>query len=329
MFSQDCNVLPFKNPNDHIFQTLEDLITNQQAFKVPPYSESEDPKLKFNRPDKRALAANLVLHLSVFCPWRHTSLPWDGNFVHFVDLSPDDGNRAVPYISWNVRHDSSIEYKSHQTIDDNTMIRSFTSLAKLLLEIEFGRMPGHDTLTEDNLRERVQKYHNQWKEYGHILVAENRYFEAIDACLGFHRAYNQERLLGLGRTEKPEETYRRLIRTKIAPKIITDLPEFEPPQEKRARSTPFQFDSDDLFFESIRYTDNSFHNAESSTLLDPSTPLPTSFKGIEKPSTYASRPSWWYNTLIDKRSLFRCNQPPWSHSRTDCAASHFKSGRFC
>lgn len=264
-YSQGPDVLPFKNPNDHKFQNLKDLIEVQQAFSLPPYRRSEH-RVKFKHQERRALAAKLALHLSIFCPWEHTSTPWDGRSIHFVDLPSNDHNRVAPYISWDITHDSGNTSEPAPAVDQLALTETFTALAKLLLEIEYGRMPEYDTLDEGNLRERVKEYYEQWKEHGDLSKRE--YLEAIDACLGFRRVYKNARLVRLARTESPEETFRRLIRTNIASKIVADLPDFQPPEEIRARAAPMKSqDTQDFLADSDWHVPDSLDEAELSSVL--------------------------------------------------------------
>jgi hypothetical protein len=263
-FSQDSEVLPFKDLNGRPFQNLKELIETQQAFSLPPYRDGK-PTVLFKHVERRALAAKLALHLSIFCPWKHTSTPWDEGSIYFLDLSSNDHNRTSPYISWDVRHDSRTAFKRPQVVDDVTLIPSFTALAKLLLEIEYGRMPG--PTCKSNFRKRVEEYCKEWKEYGDL--SKKQYLEAVDACLGFHRTYKKARLFRLGQTEDPEDTYRRLIRTEIASKIIADLPDFQPPLAKRARSASLILGDDNPSSDSNRDSVNACECPEPLVHVEP------------------------------------------------------------
>lgn len=234
IYIRDDQPLTFQDPSDLSFTTLEDLIQDQQAFSLPPYTRAEKLR-KFNYEERRALVAKLALHLSVFCPWRHNSMPWDASSIYFVDLDNNFANRASPYILCDLNHNSSASFEVPLATVDTGLMQSFALLAKLLLEIEFGRMPDQETLTAQNLRSRVKAYYEQWKGYKDLSKVD--YLDAVNACLNFHTAYDKARLFGLGRMEKAEQTYRRLIRTTIAAKIIK-LPEFQRAEQKRPRTQP-------------------------------------------------------------------------------------------
>lgn len=286
IYTQDSEVLPFIDPEDYEFETLEDLIGKKKAFKLPPYNKSER-KANFKHPERRALAAKLALHLALFCPWKHSSNPWNSQSIHFVDLSSNDHNRATPYISCNVKHDSSTASEIDHMLDSATLAQTFTTFARILLEIEYGQMPDHETVNANNLRRRVKEYFDQWSTYGNISQTE--YLAAIDACLGFHRAYEKARLLSLGNSERAEQTYRRLIRTQITSRIIADLPGFKPPEEKRARSAPFQPDPNDSLSDRGWPVASSLDNVRPLAVSDDQTPRSVPSNPMDEAGMYANR----------------------------------------
>jgi hypothetical protein len=105
--------------------------------------------------------------------------------------------------------------------------KSFASFAKLLIEIEFGEIPNtRYPLNDDSMGSSLQKYVNTLhKAYA---ITHGGYLQAIDACLRFHKAYEEARFyqslsLRVGTPERAEDTYRRLVRSEIASPILIDL----------------------------------------------------------------------------------------------------------
>ncbi|RYP06779.1 hypothetical protein DL765_009367 [Monosporascus sp. GIB2] len=227
--SSDAFGLPTTDPNMYPMRNLKDLITKRHVFNPPPgESEQEDP---FKHPERRALAAKLALNLLIFCAWKHTSRPWDGNSVYFLSSSKKDYDRKSPYISCLVGHSSTAAIWA---TDDNAPIQYFTEFAKLLLEIEYGPLPsGNFNADEDCGWFAIREFHECMQNYRDL--SKEKYLEAVEACLQFHELVQNARNTRSGRLETPDETYRRLIRTKIVRNIVADLPGFQQPPPKRTR----------------------------------------------------------------------------------------------
>lgn len=259
--SFDTFGLPTTNPNKYPTRSLKDLITVHRVFDLPS-GESEQEDL-FNHPERRALAAKLALNLLIFCAWRHTSRPWDGNGVCFLSSSPKDYDRKSPYISCLVGHDSTAAFRA---TDDDAPIQCFTEFAKLLLEIEYGLLPSGDfSADKDHGWTIIRDFHKRKQGWGDL--SRRKYLEAVDACLRFDELFQTARNTRSGRLETLEETYRKLIRTNIVRNIVADLPGFQQPPPKRARRAPSFSENDE------QVSDSDSDSADDFEI--PSTPYPT------------------------------------------------------
>ena len=225
----DAPGLPATDPNRYPKRNLRDLVTTQHVFN-PPSSEPEQEE-PFKHPERRALAAKLALNLFIFCGWQHTSKPWDGSGVYFLSSSQRDYDRDSPYISCLVNQKSSGEFRAG---DDDAPIQCFTEFAKLLLELEYGPLPDTDfSQASDFGWFAIREFHESMQDYGELSKA--KYLEAVGACLNFRELFQTARNTRSGRLEELDETYRKLIRTKIVGNIVAELPGFQQPPPRRPR----------------------------------------------------------------------------------------------
>ncbi|ETS76030.1 hypothetical protein PFICI_12974 [Pestalotiopsis fici W106-1] len=201
-----------------VYTRLAQLVNVLEAFG--PRSRRVRQHYKFNYIERRKLAAKLALVLLASCSWNHTTCPWDGNEVQFLGSSASAYDSDKVYITCYIGSESLTETRGSD--DEYAPIPAFTKFAKLLLEIEFGCYSSGD-FSEDN-------------DYGYTIVkkwyeteredhdpSKDSYLDAVEACLEFDRLYMEERTKAAGRSESEEETSRRLIRTLIVSKIMSDL----------------------------------------------------------------------------------------------------------
>ncbi|EWC48474.1 hypothetical protein DRE_02243 [Drechslerella stenobrocha 248] len=237
--SHDPYDLPSADPNTYPIRDLKCLIGVHRVFNLPS-SESE-PQGLFNHPERRALAAKLALNLLTFCNWRHTSRPWANNDVYFLGSSPNEYDRKSPYVTCQVGEDSTTVF---EVSEDDEPIGCFTEFAKLLLEIEYGPLPNGDFSADNDYGWTIiRDFHHSKQSWGDL--SRQNYLDAVHACLQFDQLLQTARNTRSGRLETLQETYRKLIRTKILRNIVIDLPSFQqPPSAKRARYTP-SFSDDD------------------------------------------------------------------------------------
>ncbi|KAJ4370041.1 hypothetical protein N0V83_005805 [Neocucurbitaria cava] len=246
-------------------QTLKESIEQHQLFEIPVYGE------RFRIQERRTLAGKLALHLSIFCPWRHTSIPWESTSIHFVLLSRNKIDRTSPYISWQLGHDSATELSAPWHVEDeadsidkeaaeisddareaslDALSRAFTSFAKLLLEVEYGSMSHTGfSLDDEDLRNSVRAYHDALQQDADP-VTHGRYLQAVDACLRFHLIFQKARLYQelsqrVEGPETPEDTYRRLVRNEILPNLVVEVSGIQRFSETRRRTNSWVIDNDD------------------------------------------------------------------------------------
>lgn len=288
--------------NNHSSRSLKELIEVDNLFNLP-WTGSE-----FKEMERQILATKLVLHLSMFGPWRHTSAPWESSSVCFLQSSANELDRATPYISWQIGLDSTIPRRLPGSADhavlsieleeeleeetrvaiEGLLVESFTELAKLLLEVRYG--PMNRDHHRQSLRVCVRNY---WREIQKEVdpIQEKPYLEAIDTCLRFPHWYEQERTYQEMSqrnvmAEEPEDTYRRLVLTKIVSKLLqTVWPGNVMPDP--VTSEPHAVDDDesssdsDEFFDTYEDDIPRYHEPPPSTesntgLLWPETSLKTS-----------------------------------------------------
>ncbi|KAK6499014.1 hypothetical protein TWF481_011583 [Arthrobotrys musiformis] len=237
--SPDAFDLPPTNPNIYPIRKLKEMITADGFFNLPS-SKLKGPRL-FKHIERRELAAKLALHLLIVCGSKQASPmdSWDGNHVAFLSTSDslDDCNRQSPYISWWLDHDSS-DSRCFIPLDnckDNP--ERFTQLARLLIEIEYGPITTDDEGFGPNDK-------HGWRIIRDFLVnqrsfdeaTKSNYLDAVEYCLRFGDFFRYEYRSEITRnTESREDICRRIIKTKIVPKLLEDLPVFKRPLPKRAR----------------------------------------------------------------------------------------------
>jgi hypothetical protein len=170
-----------------------------------------------------------------------TNRGWDGNGVYFLSSSLKDYDRKSPYISCLVGHDSTAAFRA---TDDDAPIQCFTEFVKLLLEIKYGLLPSGDfSADKDHGWKIIRDLHKRKQSWGDL--SRRKYLEAVDTCLRFDQLFQTARNTRSGRLETLEETYRKLIRTKIVRNIVADLPGFQQPPPKRARRAPTSSENDE------------------------------------------------------------------------------------
>jgi hypothetical protein len=236
--------------------TLKEMIEEEHSFNVPIYGEC------FSKQERRALAAKLALHLSTFCPWRHTSVPWDSSLIHFPRSTAGEVNKGTPFIVWQLDRDSSSDLMPSKNVGSTTadegknndnetkdeqeelvtkrLVTSFMSFAKLLLDIEYGEVSKTKfKLDEKNFYRSLRDYHKEVQATADPMTKEG-YLQAVNACIRFRNTYERERRRQKtsqrnNTLEAPEETYQRLVRTEIASMILVGLVDFDTSSSQRNR----------------------------------------------------------------------------------------------
>ncbi|KAH4943252.1 hypothetical protein HBI24_120660 [Parastagonospora nodorum] len=222
-FETSSSVVNFKHRSEPT--SLERLI-KEEFFSLPII------QTRFGPEERRALVAKLALHLSTFCPWwRHASAPWDDTAVHFFDSGAYSYDRESPFVVWQL---GGGQLPGNE-IDIAVLLATFTSFAKLLLEVEFGPVNRIATLeyspNKEILPRSLRNIHGILAKAADPIT-HGSYMEAVWACLGFHQKYKHERSLQAAsqRTtglERPQDTYQRLVRSEITSRILKGLPDFD------------------------------------------------------------------------------------------------------
>jgi hypothetical protein len=183
-------------------------------------------------------------------------------------------DKTSPFIVWQLGCDSSeiLRDEMHSESEDDDakerinvqatkassieyLAKSFTSFARLLLEIEYGNMSNTGYPLDDrSIRQSLQKYVEELRKTADPIT-HGKYLHAVDACLKFHRAFENARMYQavskrVGLPESPEETYRRLVRNDIASNILIDLLDLEAPEAKQIIDEAFGDEISDSFDES-------------------------------------------------------------------------------
>jgi hypothetical protein len=277
--------------------SLKDLIETDHSFGLPVIGE------RFRFEERRALVAKLILHLLIFCPWKHTSIPWDGNSIHFLRSEVGNVEKSSPFIVWQLGSDSSKTLKNDDVKDPKAtkessteyLAKSFASFARLLLEIEYGNMSNTGYPLDDrSIRQSLQKYLEELRKTADPIT-HGKYLHAVDACLKFHRAFENARMYQVmsqrvGLPESPEDTYRRLVRNDIASNILIDLLDLGAPAARQIVDEAIG----DGFYDSFDESDFDFVDDEIPQY--PDSIAPTSVSSIGQYFTSLSqsiKPSQW------------------------------------
>ncbi|KXJ87790.1 hypothetical protein Micbo1qcDRAFT_167397, partial [Microdochium bolleyi] len=199
--------------------SLGDLINTHRAFD-PPLRLGPDQHV-FSHTQKRKLAATLAFSFLVLFTTQHGPRLWTNEMIQFFESTTRLCANSKPYIHC----DSGTKQSTEQIflLDDGEPVPCFIFFAKLLLELEYGRIPEISSAIESDTQEdhgflHVKDFYDAKRDYSD--ESRRSYLDAVEACLDFRHTYDLERAQSSATSETPSDTCKRLILRNIVEKVV-------------------------------------------------------------------------------------------------------------